>query len=379
MAVRKRLGEMLLEAGVIDGNQLQAALGHQRKWGGRLGQALVDLKLVSEAQIVEALSRKFGYEVVRTRAIQPGPSLDSALKLVPREFASRHNVLPYAADTSSVSVAMADPANIAIVDEIAFRTGRKVKIALAGDREIAEAVRHHYYAGDDKVEAIDLDFDGPDAPVEAIVSQFGGGSTEALDDFFSRPPAAPEAAPASAAPPAAPAPARPAAAVPAASLAQPRVLDLEEPPSPGAPLAQAPAPGPAPARPPPAPAGSPPPAVRTPQVPPVPAAAAAEGVERTGTLELPLDAEIPPDAAAGDPWSQGPVAPTAAPAAPARAEPSAEDAALAVLEAVDQLAYGEPAAPAMVKPSQLAATLVRLLIRKKVITVEELAEEFGKR
>jgi hypothetical protein len=396
MAVRKRLGEMLLEAGVIDGNQLQAALGHQRKWGGRLGQALVDLKLVSEAQIVEALSRKFGYEVVKTRAIQPGASLDSALKLVPREFASRHNVLPYAADSSSVSVAMADPANIAIVDEIRFRTGRKVKIALAGDREIAEAVRHHYYAGDDRVEAIDLDFDGPDAPVEAIVSQFGGGSTEALDDFFSRPPAAPEPAPASAAPPAAPAPARPAAAAPAASLVQPRVLDLEEPPPPGGAPAQAPGPGPAPARPPPAPArpppaparpppapaGAPSPAVRAPEAPPVPAAAAAEGAERTGTLELPLDAEIPPDAAAGDPWSQGPVAPTAAPAAPAPAEPAAEEAsepALAMLEAVDQLAYGEPAAPAMVKPSQLAATLVRLLIRKKVITVEELAEEFGKR
>ncbi|HEX9048901.1 MAG TPA: hypothetical protein VF841_00035, partial [Anaeromyxobacter sp.] len=68
MAVRKRLGELLLEAGIIDGNQLQAALGHQRKWGGRLGQALVDLKLVSEAQIVEALAKKLGYEVVRVGA-----------------------------------------------------------------------------------------------------------------------------------------------------------------------------------------------------------------------------------------------------------------------------------------------------------------------
>jgi hypothetical protein len=366
MAVRKRLGELLLEAGAIDGNQLQAALGHQRKWGGRLGQALVDLKLVSEARIVEALSRKFGYEVVKTGAIQAGPALDSALKLVPREFASRHNVLPYATDTSSVSVAMADPANIAVVDEIRFRTGRKVKIALAGDREIADAVRRHYYAGDDKVEAIDLEFEGGDAPVEAIAAQFGGGSTEALDDFFSRAPAAP-ATPQPGVPPSAAVP-----PAPARALAQPRMLDLEELLPPGAPSAEAPASS----RPPPAPAGSPPPA------PPAPEAGPGEVAERTGTLDLPLDAEIPPEAGGADPSGQGLAAPTAAPAAPSPPEPDAgetREPALAVLEAVDQIAHGGAVEPDLVKPSQLAATLVRLLIRKKVITVEDLVEEFGRR
>ena len=78
MAVRKRLGEMLLEAGVIDQNQLDAALGHQRKWGGRLGQALVDLKMTSEASVVEALSQKFGYEVVPLEAMEGGPVLEAA-------------------------------------------------------------------------------------------------------------------------------------------------------------------------------------------------------------------------------------------------------------------------------------------------------------
>jgi type IV pilus assembly protein PilB len=360
MAVRKRLGELLLEAGVIDGSQLQAALGHQRKWGGRLGQALVDLRLVSEDRIVEALSRKFGYEVVRTGALQAGAALDSALKLLPREFASRHNLLPFATDTSSVSVAMADPANIAVVDEIRFRTGRKVKIALAGDREIAEAVRRHYYAGDDRVEAIDLEFEGGDAPVEAVAAQFGGGSTEALDDFFSRAPAAPTTPQPDAAPSAAPpAPARP--------LAQPRMLDLEEL-LPGAPPAGAPVPP----RPPPAPAGSPPPA------PPAPQAGPEDAAERTGTLDLPLDAEIPPEAGG----AEGPPAPAAAPAAPSPPEADAgetREPALAVLEAVDQIAHGGAVGPDLVKPSQLAATLVRLLIRKKVITVEDLVEEFGRR
>ncbi|HEY6106471.1 MAG TPA: hypothetical protein VIV59_10840, partial [Anaeromyxobacteraceae bacterium] len=200
MAVRKRLGELLLEAGVIDGNQLQAALGHQRKWGGRLGQALVDLRLTSEASIVEALSQKFGYEVVPLEALEGGPLLDAALKLLPGEVARRHNVLPYAADTSTVSVAMSDPGNIAVVDEIRFRAGRRVKVALAGDREIAAAVRRFYYPGEKEPAAFSLDLDEDAAPGETVVDQFGGGSADALDQFFAAPPG-PGTAPAAAAPP----------------------------------------------------------------------------------------------------------------------------------------------------------------------------------
>ncbi len=50
-----------------------------------------------------------------------------------------------------------------------------------------------------------------------------------------------------------------------------------------------------------------------------------------------------------------------------------------ILGAIDQLAHGEPVAPELVKPSQLAAALVRLLIRKKVISFEEFLDEFGKK
>jgi hypothetical protein len=162
MQVKKRLGEMLIEAGVIDATQLQSALGHQRKWGGKLGQALVDLKLATEADIVSALSRKFGYDVAKLPALTPSAPLTAALKLIPRELALRQTLLPVAADTSSITVVMADPSNIAVVDEIAFRTGRRVKVALAGDREIAAAVRRLYFAEEDSpARAIALDVPPP--------------------------------------------------------------------------------------------------------------------------------------------------------------------------------------------------------------------------
>ena len=134
MAVqKKRIGEMLLEAGIIDETQLKAALGHQRQWGVRLGQALVDLKLATEADIVRALSLKFGFEVAKLDTLEPYGH-EQALKLFPREFTIRNNVFPMWADTANVTVAMSDPTNLAVADEIRFRTGRRVKVCIGGDQ-----------------------------------------------------------------------------------------------------------------------------------------------------------------------------------------------------------------------------------------------------
>src|SRR5512133_2296166 len=175
MNPKKRIGEMLLEAGIIDEAQLKAALGHQRQWGVRLGQALVDLKLATEPDIVRALSLKFGFDVAKLDALEPYGH-EQALKLFPREFVARNNVFPMWADTANVTVAMSDPTNLAVVDEVRFRTGRRVKVCIGGDHEIAEAVKRHYQ-GEGAVEAIALDLDA-DSGVdgEAVFDPFGGGS-----------------------------------------------------------------------------------------------------------------------------------------------------------------------------------------------------------
>src|SRR5512141_1791453 len=213
---KKRIGEMLLDAGIIDETQLKAALGHQRQWGVRLGQALVDLKLATEADIVRALSLKFGFEVAKLDTLEPYGHAQ-AVKLFPREFTTRNNVFPMWADTANVTVAMSDPTNLAVVDEIRFRTGRRVKVCIGGDHEVAEAVRRHYPAEGD-VEAIALDLDGdPGVAGEAVFDPFGGGSKDALEAFFGggapEEPSPEAPAPPAAAPQAA-APARPAGPVP---------------------------------------------------------------------------------------------------------------------------------------------------------------------
>ncbi len=358
---KKRLGEMLLEAGVIDEHKLQAALGHQRKWGGRLGKALVDLKLATEAQIVTALTHKFGYQAVPRQALEGGPMLESALKLVPREFASRHNLIPFAMDSSTISVAMSDPANIAVVDEIRFRTGRRVQIALAGDQQIASAVQRHYFGEttDGAFQAIALDFDSTDAAQgETVVDQFGGGSTDALDDFFSRPPE-----PAPVAPPGAPAPPFPAVISSAPPTRSPSAKDEVSLPAIDlddvlAEVQAAQGRGPQPA------AGEP---ARQPgrQAP----------RDEPGTLDLHMEETKP--VSAGELARSGGL--PGGSVSRGKPGPSRQGESHAVLEILDRLVHGEPVAPEVVKPAQMVAALVRLLLQKRIISEEEFLSEFRRK
>jgi hypothetical protein len=412
MAVKKRLGQMLIEAGVIDQAQLQAALGHQRKWGGRLGHSLVEMKLTTEPRIVEALAAKFGYDVVRPGALDAGPLLENALGLIPREFAIRNNVIAYEADSGSISIATADPANISVLDEVQFRTGRRVKVTLAGEQEIGEALRR-FFGVDERIEGIALDLED-DGPGEAIATDsFLGGSTAELEQFFTSdpippapaaPPQSPQPAPARQARPdavARPAPARPApSAAPSAKAPSPA-------PS-ASPSSQAPSPAPAPVSPQ-QPRSTPSrraavPALPLPSelIPEVSASYVLDGTPTPTPLPVHLEAreELRPrpapaaaPASAPPPEAESDVeeepllmtelvpdepTPPASPSVPA--EPSDDgglsDEDMAVLASLDHLVQGAaPSQALVVKPTQMLAAVIRLLIRKKIISELELIEE----
>ncbi|HET8540727.1 MAG TPA: hypothetical protein VFL83_12730 [Anaeromyxobacter sp.] len=436
MNPKKRIGEMLMEAGIIDETQLKAALGHQRQWGVRLGQALVDLKMATEADVVGALSVKFGVGVAELGALEPY-ALEQALKLLPREFAVRNNVFPMAADTASITVAMSDPTNLAVVDEIRFRTGRKVKVCVGGDREVADAL-HRHYPGEAPVEAIALDLDADDAEGEAVFDPFGGGSKDALEAFFAapadvsaavdalsaEPPPGEPPAPRTTAPPTAharPAPARPtgpAAAPPAPAPAPaPRLTPAPAPrpslapaaagaavaapavPAAAPPSRLTPAPGPraapAPAAPqapsahaPPAPApapkaAAPAPAKARPAAPqrrleleleeltPGPGGAApVAGQETTGTAEFTLTDEV---------TGSGLLIPDEGTPAPAPASRALTARELEVLHALERLAGGAHAEPEILKPAQAMAALALLLVKKGIVSEQELLGALAKR
>lgn len=141
---RKRLGEILVQAGVLDEARLRAALAEQRRWGGPLGRILVDMKLITEEAMVQALSHQLNFPAVNLDARQIPPDV---LDLVPGELAEQHSVVPFNVQGKFLDVAMSDPTNLGIVDELRIRTRLNVRPYLAGPKMIERAIARYYGRG----------------------------------------------------------------------------------------------------------------------------------------------------------------------------------------------------------------------------------------
>lgn len=124
---RLRLGEILVQAGVLEQSALDRALQEQRRWGrGPLGQYLVQLGLVSEEMIVRALSKQCNIPAV---ALDPERLELSAARFVPDDICQRHRLVCFKVDRERrfLDVAMADPASLDAVDEVRVATRYNVR------------------------------------------------------------------------------------------------------------------------------------------------------------------------------------------------------------------------------------------------------------
>jgi len=144
VAARKRLGEILIQAGVLGEPQLRAALTEQRRWGGPLGRILVDMKLITEDAMVQALSHQLNLPAVSLdqRVIAP-----EVLDLVPGEIAEQLSVLPFATQGKFLDLAMVDPTNMDAIDTLRTRTRLNVRPYLAGPKSMERALARHYGRG----------------------------------------------------------------------------------------------------------------------------------------------------------------------------------------------------------------------------------------
>jgi hypothetical protein len=150
---RKKLGEMLVEAGVLTEQGLRAALNEQRKWGGTLGSKLVEMKLVSEADLVRVLSMQLSLPTIDLERTNVAPEI---IALVPSELAHDHYLIPFAQPMKFLDVAMADPTNLGVLDELRIRTQLNIRPYLAGPRMIERALARYYPRGFSRMHRPDI-------------------------------------------------------------------------------------------------------------------------------------------------------------------------------------------------------------------------------
>jgi type IV pilus assembly protein PilB len=140
---RKRLGEILIEAGVIDDHKLKAALAEQRRWGGQLGKILIDMG-VSEDAMIRALSAQLNFPIVDLDSIEVPQRV---LEVISGDLAEKHGVIPVAMHGKFLDVAMADPMSLAIIDELRIKTQLNVRPHLAGAKAVERALSRLYGRG----------------------------------------------------------------------------------------------------------------------------------------------------------------------------------------------------------------------------------------
>lgn len=137
-----RIGEMLVQAGIINKEDLEKALRKQKESGKRLGSILVEMGLIDEKTLVKFLARQLGFPPVDLSTLKLIPQ--DVLKLIPAEMAYRYQVLPLGRKGNTLFVAMVDPTNIAAIEEIKFSTRLEVSPAIALESALNEALRKFY-------------------------------------------------------------------------------------------------------------------------------------------------------------------------------------------------------------------------------------------
>lgn len=144
-----RIGDMLIDEGIITPEQLEVGLREQKKSGNFICTTLVKLGFAPEDTIFDLLSRQLNIPYVKLKDKDIEPLI---IQKVPAKFASHYKVIPLEFKDNALIIAMADPLDIRTLDDIRLLLGLEVKGALASELEILDAIRKYYGVGAETLE-----------------------------------------------------------------------------------------------------------------------------------------------------------------------------------------------------------------------------------
>ncbi|MHC4187056.1 MAG: GspE/PulE family protein, partial [Planctomycetota bacterium] len=155
------LGKLLLSRGVVTAEQVEQALSDQKEKGHRrlLGELLVEMGYCTENQIASALAEAYGVPYAQ---ISPKLCDPMAIELLTRDFLEEHNVLPLFKVYGTITIAVSEPTNVFLIDEIERITGCKVQVVCATSKDIKATLETYLPAAnvfviDDIIDTEDLE------------------------------------------------------------------------------------------------------------------------------------------------------------------------------------------------------------------------------
>src|SRR5204863_3173795 len=180
---RKPQGQLLLNKGLIKPEDLERALEEQKRSNHQklLGEVLVELGFCSEDQITESLAQAYGVPYAR---VSPRIADPKVIAVLPKEFLEKHQVLPLFLVEGTLTVAVPEPANVFLVEEVERLSGYQVQVVAATVRDIRATLQAYLpnesvFVIDDIIDDVNPDeFTVIDQPVQDIASveQMAGDS-----------------------------------------------------------------------------------------------------------------------------------------------------------------------------------------------------------
>jgi hypothetical protein len=372
--MRKKIGELLIESGAVSQEQVRKALGQQRAFGNaqRLGSVIITLGFASPSAVARALARQYDLPFVELPEIP-----EQVRSLVSLDFQAEHRVVLFRLEREGraerLHVAVDDPSDLTVVDELSFQLNKPIRVHVAAEDDIDQALD---LVSGRAVEPLELAADAGDSlELEGSSAMVAGGWHGEVDSSPASPSAALSALLDWELPPSAPPP--PPEDDDDITLITPRSALKSKPPAPPAP--------------PPLDDENEDITLITPRAPPVLKPAAMPPPPPPQESEEVLDellGEPEPPKPPAEPQKKGvPVvvfggAAQGLPQPPPAPElPDISEDDLKVLEDIERMADGAEATlhTEKVKPARMVASLIRLLIRKRVIREEEFLEELSRK
>lgn len=140
-AINKHLGELLIERGVINHDQLNIAIAKQKEMGGLLGEVLVDLKFATEKDIAQALTTQYGFPYLPLSNYEIDQEV---IKSVPENVCRQFCLIPIDKIGKSLTLAMSNPLNVQAAEDVELITGCTVQAFVSTSTEIKSSIDKYY-------------------------------------------------------------------------------------------------------------------------------------------------------------------------------------------------------------------------------------------
>ncbi len=139
------LGELLVQEKLLDKEQLKEVQDFQKKNDVSTGTAVVSLGYISEEDMAQALSRQLGYPYINLDQFEVYPDV---ISLIPVEIAKKYLIMPIHRIRSFLTLAMVDPTDLDVIEDIRFRTGLSIQPVIASETGITNAIKKYYGSSD---------------------------------------------------------------------------------------------------------------------------------------------------------------------------------------------------------------------------------------